>query len=40
MLVELERTELEAADRGEHKQLAAIYVAGGLRSRNRLPSSL
>src|SRR3984893_6610527 len=28
--LELERTELKADDRGEHKQLAAIYVARGL----------
>ena len=28
--LELERTELEADDRGEHKELAAIYVAWGL----------
>ena len=28
--LELERTELEADDRGEHKELAAIYVARGL----------
>src|ERR1700726_2047680 len=28
--LELERTELKADDRGEHKELAAIYVARGL----------
>ncbi len=28
--VELERTELDADDKGEHKELAAIYVARGL----------
>src|ERR1700676_3846394 len=28
--LELERTELEADDRGEHKELAAIYIARGL----------
>ncbi len=28
--LELERTELKSDDRGEHKELAAIYVARGL----------
>jgi VIT1/CCC1 family predicted Fe2+/Mn2+ transporter len=28
--LDLERTELKADDRGEHKELAAIYVARGL----------
>ena len=39
--LDLERGELKADDEGEHKELAAIYVARGLdvRSRNRSRSS-
>jgi VIT1/CCC1 family predicted Fe2+/Mn2+ transporter len=46
--LDLERAELKADGQGEHKELAAIYVARGLdpslaglilRSRNRSPSS-
>jgi len=39
--LKLERAELKADDRGEHKELTAIYVARGLdpSSQNRWPNS-
>jgi len=37
----VERTELEADDHGERRELAAIYIGRGVdpRSRNRWPSN-
>jgi len=39
--IEIERAELKADDKGEHKELTSIYIARGLilRSPNMLPSS-
>jgi VIT1/CCC1 family predicted Fe2+/Mn2+ transporter len=39
--LDIERVELKADNKGEHKELAAIYVAAGsiLLSRNRLLSN-